>query len=300
MRSQLLACVLTMLGLLSGARAGTDTVISAREQNGELTFRRRFFATNYWVEWAPSSAGPWSGSWQTLQTIGPASNACTVAVPLFFRVVASMTNDSTMVSYYPFELDEVGTVTDQAGGHDATIHGATLVPNGKVGAGCYFDGTNDYLSVAHAPELEFGSSFTLAMWVKRSVSVPAWYVLYVKQTAPLTTGGGSLQIYTNNLPTFDVYRQGTFFATSSVLDTNWHHIVVTQTNSASGNWKFYLDGNQDAVTTIPAAVATGGEIEIGIDYDGVSHPFRGVLDEIMFFSRPLSSAEVKQLYDSQK
>jgi hypothetical protein len=44
-----------------------DVRITSLAQNGQLTFTVLSGYTNYVVEWAPTVAGPRSGSWENLQ-----------------------------------------------------------------------------------------------------------------------------------------------------------------------------------------------------------------------------------------
>ncbi len=73
-----------------------DIVIQSFDGTGQLTFNRIAKATVYWVEWAPSPAGPWTNFWDaavTLNTIPQFSGGSyTSSVPMCYRVVASVTN----------------------------------------------------------------------------------------------------------------------------------------------------------------------------------------------------------------
>lgn len=70
------------------AAAQPDVVIDHLGLNGQLTFTPVAGYTNYAVEWAPAANGPWSGDWLALRQIAPQGNTVTVAVPMFYRVVA--------------------------------------------------------------------------------------------------------------------------------------------------------------------------------------------------------------------
>lgn len=293
------ACVaLLTLSLLGQVHAATNIFVTGFGGGGSLTFRRHLFATNFWVEWAPTVNGPWSSSWDGFADLHPISNSLSLKLPLFYRITSSVSNDPSLLLYYPLDDDSGLTVRDHAGAHHATVYGATLVPDGKVGGAMRFDGTNDYLDVPHAAELEFGSAFTLSMWFKRTRTSNE--VLYVKQRSPLVTGGGSCCLFSQKA-VFDVHNRTSVLSATSATDTNnWHHLVITEQSGGTSNLKVYLDGGLDASVTVTSVTATGGNIKIGIDYDGVNYPFKGLLDEIMFFNRTLSADEVKRLYDSQK
>jgi len=71
-----------------GQVALPDVEITSLAQNGRLTFTTLPGYTNYVVEWAPTVSGPWSDTWEGLRVTEPATADVTVAVPMFYRVVA--------------------------------------------------------------------------------------------------------------------------------------------------------------------------------------------------------------------
>lgn len=90
---RLLRCLPVILGslvalLVRGQAPLPDVEITSFAQNGQLTFTVLPGYTNYVVEWAPTVGGPWSGSWDGLRVTEPSAGEATVAVPMFYRVVA--------------------------------------------------------------------------------------------------------------------------------------------------------------------------------------------------------------------
>ncbi len=65
-----------------------DIRIASFAQNGLVTFSTVPGYTNYVVEWAPTVNGPWNTSWDSLSVTEPVAGNVTVAVPMFYRVVA--------------------------------------------------------------------------------------------------------------------------------------------------------------------------------------------------------------------
>jgi hypothetical protein len=92
------------------------------------------------------------------------------------------------------------------------------------------------------------------------------------------------------------------WATASVLDfTNWTHLVIQYNGSTTTNIpKVFVNGT--AVTLSGGGGASGTRVTdagralcFGNRSDG-ARPFRGQIDEIMFFTRTLSTDEIRQLY----
>ena len=85
---------------------------------------------------------------------------------------------------------------------------------------------------------------------------------------------------------------------SSLLDGNWHHVVLTLDGSTA---KYYLDGNSTPVDTLSytAAGTIGVTPLIGaIDALGaVSAYTNGSIDQVRIFDRALDAGEVTQLYN---
>jgi len=79
---------------LAGAAAQADGLkITSFGGPGRLTFSEIPTATVYRVEWAPAPGGPWTNTWSALAAItATGSGVVTCSVPMFYRVVAAVTN----------------------------------------------------------------------------------------------------------------------------------------------------------------------------------------------------------------
>jgi len=93
--ARILATVLTCMACCTAGAEGFS--IQSFNGNGQLVFNSLNSATNYRIEWASSPAGPWTnftfGAGAFLDNI-PAvqGGSITCSVPVFYRVVASVTN----------------------------------------------------------------------------------------------------------------------------------------------------------------------------------------------------------------
>ncbi len=116
---------------LAGAGMAEELAIQSFNGTGQLVFNTLNSATNYRIEWASSPAGPWtnfiSEALARLDSIPAAgSGSVTCSVPVFYRVVASVTNGV-------LTLDSAGDLTFGAVAVDATAtRSLTLRNRGSV------------------------------------------------------------------------------------------------------------------------------------------------------------------------
>jgi hypothetical protein len=125
---------------------------------------------------------------------------------------------------------------------------------GVVGGALQFDGTNDYVSVADAPELGFAGSFTLEAWVQRPGTSTT--------DAVLAKEGGGRNYRVRILPAGQVElgwkdTSGATHSTAgnlSIADGGWHHVACVHDQSV-GEDRIYVDGGLDRSRADAAAPA---------------------------------------------
>ncbi|HEX8073006.1 MAG TPA: LamG-like jellyroll fold domain-containing protein [Pyrinomonadaceae bacterium] len=198
-----------------------------------------------------------------------------------------------MVAWYPAE----GHANDIVGGNNgAPQNGATFAP-GFVGQAFSFDGVDDFVQVPDGPGLVITNQITIGAWVK---PLSATGRIVDKITAG-TNDGYLLDIGPNDqgLP---VPR----FAAGNPIDLNCNaesiplnaftYVVATYDGSQA---KIYRNGvlacSQSAGNSIPA---NNHPLRIGADQNGGT-PFNGLIDEVEIFSRALTPAEIKNIYDAE-
>lgn len=72
-----------------------DLTIESFDSTGRLSFSEVSTADTYSVEWAPSPAGPWTNTWDSLERIfATGSGSVTCSVPMCYRVVAALADPS--------------------------------------------------------------------------------------------------------------------------------------------------------------------------------------------------------------
>jgi formylglycine-generating enzyme required for sulfatase activity len=114
-----LAMALLGAGMAGICEAAEQTIQSSGGA-GRLTFDTIPGASGYRLEWAPSSAGPWTNSWASLVDLpGPGSGSITCSVPMCYRVVAT--------------LSDLYLVINLSGGPSAATYPVTYLANMPAG-----------------------------------------------------------------------------------------------------------------------------------------------------------------------
>jgi hypothetical protein len=184
-------------------------------------------------------------------------------------------------------------------------HGMTMgdveYGTGRVGNGFVIGGRNGGVSLATSAGLRH-QDFTIEAWIRRASSAFVSHdasgfgeIISVGSTA----GGYGLRLQKNGRVAFGNGESDDIVAGVGIIDTNWHHIALTKLGSSL---TFYLDA-----VPFPAKTQASGVFQftdyafIGARWNRFSRldrSFFGTIDELSFYNRPLSAAEVLSLYNS--
>ncbi|MCX6257930.1 MAG: choice-of-anchor D domain-containing protein [Bacteroidia bacterium] len=193
--------------------------------------------------------------------------------------------DPALVAYYPFN----GNAQDMSGmGHDGTVNGATLVTDrfGNPNSAYFFNGSAN-IDLANTNNLNFTGAYSLSAWAKFE-SYQSDGLIVAKHNCGYVNGF-FLESYNGDLSYYE--GSGSRIVTPNPYnDNNWHMI----TGVFDGTTQFlYVDGqliNSQANTpVIPNSV----DVKIGM---GTCAGFTGTIDDVLIFSRALSSTDVSKLF----
>ena len=193
------------------------------------------------------------------------------------------------VASYGFE-EAAGTVaSDQWGGNDGTITGADRVNNGRFGRALSFEDDSDLVTVPDDSSLHLTDGMTIEAWVKPTATTN-WRSVVFKEAE----GGMAYGLYANNdrdVPHVHVGNQGDYGVDGAEeLDPNtWTHLAGTY----DGNiLKLYVNGVQVGSRAVPGMLSEApGPLTIGGNLVWGEH-FRGLIDEVRVYNRPLTREEV--------
>jgi Concanavalin A-like lectin/glucanases superfamily len=172
----------------------------------------------------------------------------------------------------------------------------TAIPGPRGDDALALDGTSTCLSVPTAPELQ-AAEFTLAAWVfyaggtsgtvlgkALSSGIANSYELWMRlnitriefQTSTVSINNQDL-----NSPTLQLDR--------------WYHVAGTFTGTTK---RVYIDGTEAASSTPDSPLVFSDQpVRIGCDEDGgtIGQHFSGAIDDVRYYSRALTSAEIAEL-----
>ncbi len=225
-------------------------------------------------------------------------------------VVASRSSDPTTNRsgqiYFNSSLNEFR-------GYDGTAWRSLVFKAGNTHSVDLESGSSQYLSISDANQtgLKMSGSFTMEMWVKfESVPTTTSFALAGKSDQNLGSNFGYITFIHNNSGTL---RFLTYLAPSAgggtaygrdwtpATDT-WYHIAITW-DAPGTTLRYYVDGSQvgSDITTAESSLYTGGTapFTIGMNGDGTSNPFDGLIDDVRVFNRALSAGEIAANFNKE-
>jgi len=193
------------------------------------------------------------------------------------------------------------TVYDVSGqGKNGTINGAVWCEG--LWENCLdFDGTDDYVDLG--PDvLTKVNDFTITLWFKCS-EVPAGNSGNWSTIIELLDGSGIYGIRIENTGIIWFHTTlGNYASTNnSYLDGKWHFVACV--HSSVRGQEIWVDGELDG-----SKPENTGDLEVGSWYNYLGNYrsssmytewYKGSLEEITIWDRPLTGAEIKYLYQSQ-
>jgi uncharacterized repeat protein (TIGR03803 family) len=198
-----------------------------------------------------------------------------------------------LIAAYGFN-EGSGSVAGDASGrkHSGSISGAKHVDEGRFGRALMFDGRSDWVTVAHAADLDLRNALTIEAWVNPT-KLSGWntvvlketrdslaYSLYANDDAPRPAGyvniGGS--------------HKSVAGAGSLPLNT-WSHVAVTYSGSMM---RLYINGNEvSRRSQTGRLVSSTGPLRIGGNSVWGEY-FSGMIDEVRVYGSALSPADIQR------
>jgi len=196
-----------------------------------------------------------------------------------------------------------GTIAyDYSGnGNDGTIYGATWTNDGKFGSALNFDGSDDYVDCGNDDSLNFGTGdFSISAWVKHIDQGGMDVGICFGDSG----GNDNLPLRWDDRGTTNIVRSKINGKKSADIDYNtyydkWTFIIIAR---KSGTGYIYINGvekdNWDASGDISNDVHKRIGVQINSEGISPSNFLHGLIDEIQFYNKFLSTSEISDLLNN--
>jgi len=252
----------------------------------------------------PFKCSPKDGAGRCIYTIPP--GGVTPVTISFDPIKQAIYNDYIGFSgrlnpsiYLPFDKEDVmaGGKSRETSGNkdDATLVNGALITSpsvGKFGEALSLNGTNQYATIPSgaAPT---GSRMSVSAWVYPTGYADGTYNGIVSW-GPRSCAGHSflLSLQNNGRPSFASWCNDFVPNSGAAASLNqWNHVVAVLDGK---NVTLYMNGVPVSGTLPIAADVWAGVLNIG-STDNPGRLFRGLIDDVEIFNRPLSPTEVAKL-----
>jgi hypothetical protein len=226
-----------------------------------------------------------------------------------------------LLAYYPFNHN----ANDESNNmHNGIIYGAEFKNDrsNNINQSLFFDGIGNFLKLDAMESFNSAlESFSVSFWIKADTAETVYYETLMKTinndatgtmfsieihrgpSASLDIGVIRLDLRDNNNKYFTIYVHR-----PNVFDNDWHNITFIISSAKNNQGDVFIDGELESKNDY--FVRYGSEspadfkkfdnnltIGAGNNRGTVETFFRGYLDEIAFYNRPLTTKEILQLFN---
>ncbi|MEM7658718.1 MAG: LamG-like jellyroll fold domain-containing protein, partial [Bacteroidota bacterium] len=200
-------------------------------------------------------------------------------------------SEANLTVYYPMHDGSGTQVADYTGqGSDGTLtNGPVWKTSGAhagPGMGLDFDGSDDFVSVPDAAELDLTNDFTLEAWVYPTSLSPGTYGRIISKDLAYGWGMNSTRLR------FTTYNRRDYDLTYSLPTNTWTHLAITM--DTQNDVVFYVDG--DSVGKITGSLpsnTTSDPVLIGSSTYSSIEDFSGRIDEVRIWNDIRTEAEIR-------
>ena len=262
-------------GVLQTGGADTGTFITIPSSTHEVWVGKDSFP--YYTKGSMAEVGFWNRVLTTDEiTTLYNSNTGILYQKLPFNESSTLSQD--LISYYPLDGQ---SCLDIEGTNNATNNGATWSNSGKITSCMGFDGSNDSISCSGGATGNFKS---YSFWVKKDDTGND-----VMISQGVTSSGAGLYLNNTRLSTYGY----DWNFSALISDTDWHHIVVTNSGTT---WEIFKDSVSQGTNTLTTNI-TNDTLYIGSQF-GSAEWFDGKICEVSVWDKVLTTSEITALYNS--
>ena len=162
-----------------------------------------------------------------------------------------------------------------------------------------FDGIDDYLSTnSNLSSLDITGNMTVLFWLKTADIVAKTYIISKINSGDFSGWAIALNkdASDGDIVFWSSITAAWVDSTGVIVDGTWHHGTVVNNN---GSISFHIDGSFDSRVVSNNPGSTTFPLVLGA-FNGGSNFFTGTATGYMIFSRALTAAEIKRIYDKDR
>jgi hypothetical protein len=198
---------------------------------------------------------------------------------------ACLVPPSGIVGWWPAD----GSFQDLVHGNDGLMIGTVPFVNGEVAQAFSLSGTTNWVSVADAPSLDLTGEITIEAWIDPYVlggRIVDKITAFAVDGYMLDTYGGYLRLIIGSAA----------LSSTVVIPTGQFSHVAGSYDGAT--MTVYLNGEPVGSMAGPGSIPINAHpIHFGADQNGQSN-FAGIIDEVTLYSRALSGADVRSIFQA--
>jgi len=231
----------------------------------------------------------------------------------FPQSVPSYVPITGLVGWWPFN----GNANDESGnGNNGTVFSAVLTTNrfDQSSSAYYFGGNNQQIRCSNHTLLTSQKELSAGAWFYVENRPSGWEQNVILSNIGAWRNSGGFEIYTGNPPGTSLggmFRNATFYdqafdKTGTTINTGqWYHIVYTLQYISASNTTIatlYLNGEYNNQHTFSGNIVYNNitPFMIGVNVDSIccQRSFKGKIDDVGLWNRPLTPSEVSKLYNA--
>jgi hypothetical protein len=213
-----------------------------------------------------------------------------------------------LVSWWPGD----GEASDVVGGNDGTLQGGVSFTPGKVRQAFVFDGIDAFVHIGNPENLKVSTGITLAAWVNPHALPPPDDGTLSGIFAIVTKWGqstiaDSYGIWLHN-PDGNIRLVGAIgvagvgdggLRNGGILPIGqWSYVAMTYEGTTGLN-RLYVNGVQVAERVRGGGINVSDQnVLIGKEDSPLPRFFKGAIDEVEIYNRPLSAAEIQDIFNA--
>jgi hypothetical protein len=199
-----------------------------------------------------------------------------------------------LVAAYGFN-EGIGVLALDSSGqaNTGTLAGPTWTTSGKFGSALSFNGVDAWVTIADAPSLDVTTGLTIEAWVNPSSGTGSRTIVLKEMPAGLAYALYSAVSGQRPVGYVHTRRDASAVGTATVPLNTWTHLAFTFDGSSL---RLYVNGtlvrtsssggSSGPIVTGDGALRIGGNAVFG-EY------FRGLIDEVRIYNRPLTAADIQ-------